>query len=293
MKISAKLVKELRDRTGAGMMDCKKALVEKDGNVDDAVIYLREKGIAKADKKSSRIASEGLVFDALSSDNKAGAILEFNSETDFVAKNDEFIKYGKDLTNLILTSAVNTVEELNEQMINGNTVLETTKSLISTIGENMNIRRFASIKTDGFVTTYIHMGGQIGVLLDIDGEATEENLRKAKDVAMHIAALDPKYLDPSEVSEKDLEVEKEIARKILLDEGKPEKIIDKILIGKMRRFYEDNCLIKQKFVKDDKLSVEQYLDSIKIKSFKRYKLGDGLEKKEEDFAAEVNAQINK
>ncbi|MEA1973800.1 MAG: translation elongation factor Ts [Candidatus Cloacimonadota bacterium] len=292
MKITAKLVKELRDRTGAGMMDCKKALVKKDGNVEDSIIYLREKGIAKASKKASRIATEGLVFDAVSKDKKSGAILEFNSETDFVAKNDDFINYGKDLTKLILDNAASSVNELNELKIDGKSVEETTKSMISTIGENMNIRRLSYKNTEGFVTTYIHMGGKIGVIIDIDGEINDGNEIIANDVAMHIAAMAPKYFTEADIPEEDIEKEKSISRVQLLNEGKPEKIIEKILIGKIRKFAEDNCLVKQKFVKDDKLSVEKYLGDLKINSYERFKLGEGLDKKEEDFAAEVKAQIN-
>ena len=291
MSISAKLVMELRAKTGAGMMDCKKALIETNGDLQIAIDYLREKGISKAAKKAARIASEGLVFISVSTDGKTGAMLELNSETDFVAKNEDFINFGNKLVDMILTNDISTVDELKNLEINGSKINDQLASLIATIGENMNIRRFRKAVSNSFVTTYIHMGGKIGVLLNMEGENNEDNKTKAKDIAMHVAAMAPDFMERTDVPEEVLEKEKTIVRAQLLEQGKPENIIDKILIGKMNKYYEENCLLQQKFVKDDKLTVAQYADKLKIVSFDRFKLGEGIEKKEEDFASEVAAQI--
>lgn len=292
--ITAGLVKELRERTGAGMLDCKKALEANDGDIEKAIDYLREKGIAKAVKKAGRIAAEGLIFDAVSADHKKAVILEFNSETDFVAKNVEFKEFGKKLVELVLAKNISTLEALTEaEFESGKTVATALTELIAKIGENMNLRRLSVVDSkDGFVETYSHLGGKLGVIVEMSGEATEANLVKAKDIAMHVAAMDPKYLSEAQVTKTDLEHEKEIARKQLEEEGKPAQIIEKILIGKMNKFYEENCLVDQVFVKaENKETVAQYAGDIKVLSFVRYKVGDGIEKKEEDFAAEVAAQI--
>ena len=291
MSISAKLVMELRTKTGAGMMDCKKALIETNGDLQTAIDYLREKGISKAAKKASRVASQGLIFISVSQDSKTGAMLELNSETDFVAKNEDFINFGNKLVDLILTNDISTIDELKNLDVDGFKINNQLTSLIATIGENMNIRRFKKTSSNSFVTTYIHMGGKIGVLLNMEGEINEENTTKAKDIAMHIAAMAPDFLDRTDVPEEVLEKEKAIVRAQLLEQGKPENIIDKILIGKMNKYYEENCLLQHKFVKDDKLTVAQYAGTLKIVSFDRFKLGEGIEKKEEDFATEVAAQI--
>lgn len=291
MSISAKLVMELRAKTGAGMMDCKKALVDTNGDLQAAIVYLREKGISKAAKKAARIAAEGLVFISVSSDGKTGAMLELNSETDFVAKNEDFINFGNKLVDLILTNDISTVDELKNLEVGGSKINDQLASLIATIGENMNIRRFKKAASKSFVTTYIHMGGKIGVLLNMEGEINEENKTKAKDIAMHIAAMAPDFMDRTDVPEDVLEKEKAIIKAQLLEQGKPENIIDKILIGKMNKYFEENCLLQQKFVKDDKLTVAQYTGKLKIVSFDRFKLGEGIEKKEEDFVSEVAAQI--
>ncbi|MBL7149939.1 MAG: elongation factor Ts [Candidatus Cloacimonetes bacterium] len=291
MNISAKLVMELRAKTGAGMMDCKKALIETNGDLQTAIDYLREKGISKAAKKASRIAAEGLVFISVSNDGKTGAMLELNSETDFVAKNGDFINFGNKLVAQILINDISTVDELKNLEVDGSKINDQLTSLIAIIGENMNIRRFSKAASESFVTTYIHMGGKIGVLLNMEGEINEENKTRAKDIAMHIAAMAPDFMDSTDVPEEVLEKEKAIVRAQLLEQGKPENIIDNILIGKMNKYYEENCLLKQKFVKDDKLTVAQYAGKLKIISFDRFKLGEGIEKKEEDFATEVAAQI--
>lgn len=294
-EITASLVKELRERTGAGMMDCKKALTEMNGDIEKAIDLLREKGIAKAAKKAGRIAAEGLIFDGMTSDNKTAIVLEFNSETDFVAKNPEFREFGGKLVEIALSSpAIKTVEDLNNaEYATGKTVAQAITDLIAKIGENMNLRRFEKVSVEnGFVTTYNHLGGKLGVIVAMTGEATETNVSKAKDIAMHVAAMDPTYLDASEVTTTDLEREKEISRKQLEAEGKPAQIIEKILVGKMNKFYEDNCLVNQIFVKaENKETVEKFAGDIKVTAFRRYKVGDGIEKEEVDFAAEVAAAV--
>lgn len=292
--ITAGLVKELRERTGAGMMDCKKALMENDGDMDKAIDYLREKGIAKAVKKAGRIAAEGLIFDAVSADHKRAVLIEFNSETDFVAKNVEFKEFGKKLAEIAIAKNVKTIEALNEAEIEaGKTVAQAVTDLIAKIGENMNIRRIHETEsTEGFVATYSHLGGKLGVIVELTGEATDENITKARDIAMHVAAMDPKYLNEKEVTTADLEHEKEIARKQLEAEGKPAQIIEKILVGKMNKFYEENCLVDQIYVRaENKETVAKFAAPSTVLSFARYKVGEGIEKKEENFAEEVAAQI--
>lgn len=293
MAITAAMVKELRERTGAGMLDCKKALTETAGDIEKAIDYLRENGMAKAAKKSGRTAAQGLIFEGVSADNKTAVILEFNSETDFVAKNDEFKSFGEKLINIILEKGISTIEELKSFDLNGESVETVLTSLIAKIGENMNLRRLEKVTTEGFVTTYNHLGGKLGVIVEMTGDATEENIAKAKDIAMHVAAMDPKYLDSSEVTTDDLDREKDIARKQLEAEGKPAQIIEKILQGKMNKFYEENCLVNQIFVKaENKETVAQYAGDLKVVSFNRYKVGEGIEVEATDFAAEVAAQIN-
>ena len=289
MAITTALIQELRERTGAGMLDCKKALEENGGDIEKAIDWLREKGIAKAAKKSGRVAAEGLVFAAVSADRKKGAILEFNSETDFVAKNDEFKTFGEKLVQLSLEHDLTSEDELKAFELEGKKVEDNLTELIAKIGENMNIRRLKLVSTDGFIETYIHLGGKIGVLLNVSGEATPENVEKAKGVAMHVAAMDPKYLNSEQVTADDLEREKEIARHQLQQEGKPENIIEKILEGKMRKFYEENCLVNQKYVRDDSVTIEKFIAPSSIISFDRFKVGEGIEKEEADFAAEVAA----
>ena len=291
MAITSALIKELRERTGAGMLDCKKALEENNGDVEKAIDWLREKGIAKAAKKSGRIAAEGLVFGAVTPDRKKGVVLEFNSETDFVAKNEEFKSFGEKLVELSLKHDVTSEDELKALEVDGKTIDFILTELIAKIGENMNLRRVKAVTTTGFLETYIHLGGKIGVLLDLDGEATPENIEKAKGVAMHIAAMDPSYLSPEQVTTDDLDREREISKKQLEEEGKPANIIEKILEGKMRKFYEENTLVKQKYVRDDSVSIEDFIKPLTINGFTRFKVGEGIEKGDVDFAAEVAAQI--
>ncbi len=292
--ITAKMVKELRETTGAGMMDCKKALVEKDGDMEAAITLLREKGMAKAAKKADRIASEGLIFDGVSADKKTAMLVEFNSETDFVAKNPEFINFGKTLVEIALTNDVDSAEALKAVEVDGKTVETLVTELIAKIGENMTLRKVVKkTSTEGFLTTYSHMGGKLCVIVELAGEGTEEAVEKARGIAMHVAAMNPGYLKPEDVTADDLKKEMEIARVQLLEEGKPEKIIDNILKGKERKFYEEQCLVKQVYVRaEDKETVEKFAGDNTVLSFVRVKVGEGIEKKEEDFAAEVAAQIN-
>ena len=216
MEITAKMVKELREMTGAGMMDCKKALQENEGNFDKAIDYLREKGMAKAVKKAGRIAAEGLVFDGVTADHKTAVVIEFNAETDFVAKNDEFKNFGKLLVEPALNNPVSTVEELKAvKLEDGTTIEEKLVALIAKIGENMNIRRMEKVTTTGFVTTYNHLGGKLGVIVEMSADMTPERLERAKGIAMHVAAMNPSFLNSSEVTPEVLEHEKEIARKQL------------------------------------------------------------------------------
>lgn len=292
MAVSPKDVKELRERTGAGMMDCKKALEEMNGDIEKAIDYLREKGIAKAAKKAGRTAAQGLIFTGETADNKTAVLLEFNSETDFVAKNPEFVEFGNALIKVILEKGVTTVEELKAAAFGDTTVEGHLTALIAKIGENMNLRRLEVVKAEGFVTTYNHLGGKLGVIVHMSGDVTEANIVKAKDIAMHVAAMDPKYLESSQVSTDDLDKEREIQRKLLLEEGKPEAIVEKILVGKMNKFYEENCLVNQIFVKAaNKETVAQYAGDIKVLGFNRYKVGEGIEVEVVDFAAEVAAQL--
>jgi len=293
MAASPAMIKELRERTQAGMLDCKKALEETNGNMEEAIDYLRKKGIAKAAKKAGRVAAEGLVFAVVSEDGKTGAMVEFNSETDFVAKNDEFKSFGETLVTTILNGDFADVEAVKKAVVNGKTIEESLTDLIAKIGENMNIRRFEKVTSpEGFVASYIHMGGKIGVLLSVKGEANEDNKAIAKDITMHIAAIAPKFMVKSEVTTEVLDKEKEIARVQLEAEGKPAQVIEKILEGKMRKYYEENCLVEQKFVKNPDVTITQLIKGkLEIVSFNRYLLGEGIEKEEVDFAEEVRKTV--
>jgi len=292
MSITPKLIKELREKTGAGMLDCKKALEEMAGDLEQAVDYLRKKGILKAEKKSSRVASQGLVFATVSADKKTGVVLEFNSETDFVAKNPEFVATGEAICTLALNKDIANVDALLEANLNGETAKTAVTNLIAKIGENMNVRRFSRLESpEGFVTSYVHLGGKIGVLISLKGDLNEANETKAKDVAMHIAAMAPKFARSSEVTTDVMEREMEIERELLIQQGKPEKIIENILNGKKRKFFEENCLLNQVFVKDNTVTVEKYLGNLELIKFERFLLGDGIEKEEVNFAEEVAQQL--
>ena len=290
-QITASLVKELRERTGAGMMDCKKALTQTDGDIDAAIDYLRENGIAKAAKKADRIAAEGLSYIEVKG-NKA-VILEINSETDFVAKNEKFVALVKNVAEAILAAEPATLEEALQVEAQGGTVEAVINEGIATIGEKLSLRRFEVVtKSDADAFgAYSHMGGRIGVLTLVEGSADEE---AAKDVAMHIAALAPKYLDESEVPADVLEHEKKVLTEQALNEGKPANIVEKMIVGRINKFLEEITVVKQKFVKDDSFTVEKFVASKggKLAKFVRYEVGEGIEKKEDNFAEEVMSQVN-
>jgi elongation factor Ts len=293
MAITAQLVKELREKTGAGMMDCKKALVETDGDMEKANDFLREKGIAKAAKKGDRIAAEGLTS-ILVEGNKA-VILEVNSETDFVAKNEGFQTLVKELANHILVNNPESVEAALEQtMENGAKVADHINAAIATIGEKLSLRRFEVVtKTDSDAFgAYLHMGGRISVLSVLEGTTDEE---AAKDVSMHIAAINPKYVSRDQVDSSELEREREVLTQQALNEGKPEKIVAKMVEGRINKFYEEICVNEQAFVKNPDVKVGQFVESKggKIQSFIRFEVGEGIEKREDNFAEEVMAQVKK
>ena len=290
-QITASLVKELRERTGAGMMDCKKALQQTDGNIEAAIDYLRENGIAKAAKKADRIAAEGLSYIEVKG-NKA-VILEINSETDFVAKNEKFVALVKNVADAILAAEPKTLEEALQVEAQGGTVEAVINEGIAIIGEKLSLRRFEVVsKTDSDAFgAYSHMGGRIGVLTLVEGSTDEE---AAKDVAMHIAALAPRYLDESEVPADVLEHEKKVLTEQALNEGKPANIVEKMIVGRINKFLEEITVVKQKFVKDDSLTVEKFVASKggKLAKFVRYEVGEGIEKREDNFAEEVMSQVN-
>ncbi|EGQ0393316.1 elongation factor Ts [Staphylococcus pseudintermedius] len=291
MAISAKLVKELRERTGAGMMDCKKALEATDGDIEKAIDYLREKGIAKAAKKADRIAAEGITHVEVKG-NEA-VIVEINSETDFVARNEGFQQLVKEIANQILDTKTATVEELNETTLpNGKKVSEHMTEAISTIGEKLSLRRFEiRTKTDNDAFgAYLHMGGRIAVLSVVEGTTDED---AAKDVAMHIAAINPKYVSSEQVSEEELNHEREVLKQQALNEGKPENIVEKMVEGRLRKYLQEICAVDQNFVKNPDQTVEAFLKSKggKLVDFVRYEVGEGIEKRQENFADEVKGQM--
>lgn len=288
--ITANMVKELREQTGAGMLDCKKALTETNGNMEEAVTWLREKGISKAAKKQTRIAAEGLAL-AKVEGNKA-VIVEVNSETDFVAKNPEFTGLVNDIATAILGSNVSTVEEANKLEVNGTSIENMIVEKIATIGEKLSFRRFELVeKQDNQVFgTYSHMGGKIVTLAVLEGTDTEV----AKDVAMQIAAMRPLYLDKDSVPSERVEKERAILTEQAENEGLDANKLPMIVNGRLNKFYEEVCLLDQGFVKENKMKVSKYVESkgMKVLSFVRYEVGEGMEKREENFADEVAKQIN-
>lgn len=308
MNITASMVKELREMTGAGMMDCKKALAETSGDMDKAVEFLREKGLAAAEKKAGRIAAEGIVDTNVSEDGKTASIVEVNSETDFVAKNEKF----RDFVAAVAAQASKTnAKDLDAfleekwELDNSKTIKEELSTMIALIGENMNIRRFEQLKSDnGFAASYIHGGGRIGILVDVETTAVNDDVKEAaKNVAMQIAALNPKYVNRNEISEDYIAHEKEILKAQIKNdpsnEKKPENIIEKMIEGRLNKELKEVCLLDQVYVKDGDMTVSQYLDSVSkqvgapvsVKSFIRFETGEGLAKKSEDFAAEVAKQM--
>ena len=288
--ISASMVKELRETTGAGMLDCKKALEATNGNLEEAITWLREKGISKAAKKQSRIAAEGLAY-AKVQDNKA-VIVEVNAETDFVAKNDEFVNLVNIIADTILNSNVKTVEEALELTHEGKTLNDLIIEKTATIGEKISFRRFSLLtKNDNEVFgNYAHMGGKIVTLVKLEGN----NAELAKDIAMHIAAMRPLYLDKTNVPSEVVDKEKEILTEQAKTEGLKEDKIAMVVNGRINKFYEEVCLLDQGFVKENKMKVSKYVESKNMKelSFVRYEVGEGMEKREENFADEVAKQMN-
>ena len=303
MGFTAQDVKDLREKTGCGMMDCKKALTFSNGDMTAAIDFLREKGLAAATKKSSRIAAEGLAMAYTNSDCSVGVAIEVNSETDFVAKNADFQSFVKLCADTVMNENPQTVEELLAiKLDSGKTIENVLQEKILTIGENIKVRRFKRL--DGAVGAYIHAGGKIGVLVKFDvsdsSVATKDAFKSfSKDVAMQIAAVNPLYLDIQSVPSDVVEHEKKILKEQIVNDGKPENIAEKIVQGRIAKYFKEVCLVEQPFVKDGNMSIAQYVEKtakelgvdIKISSFVRFEKGQGLEKKEDNFASEVAGMI--
>ena len=310
MAVTASMVKELREMTGAGMMDCKKALNETNGDMDAAVEYLRKNGQAKAEKKAGRIAAEGIVATTIKEGDKVAAIVEVNAETDFVAKNEVFQTYVKEVVEQLADSNAADVEGFKAEpwaLDTSMTVQDKLAAMIAKIGENMNIRRFEKVVSEnGIVVSYIHAGGKIGVLVEAETQSNSDAVKDAlKNVAMQIAALNPKYVSTDDVPEEYKEHEKEIliaqAKNDPKNANKPENIIEKMVTGRLNKELKEGCLLEQEYVKaENKETVAKYLEAVSkeagcavtLKKFVRFETGEGLEKKNEDFAAEVAAQMN-
>jgi len=303
MAFTAQDVKTLREMTNVGMMDCKKALTETDGDMDKAVEWLREKGLAKAAKKAGRIAAEGMAYAAVI--DGVGVVVEVNSETDFAAKSELFVQFVKDIAQVVAKEAPVDVEALKNCKYPGSelTVAETLPEKVMVIGENLQIRRFARFGENTSVS-YVHAGGKIGVLVNLAVEGGIDATEIGKDVAMQIAALNPRFWDKSAVTEDVLAEEKKVALALMDQDpkmaAKPQQVKEKVVLGKLNKFYQENCLLQQEFVKDNSMSVEKYIvsaakalgGSVKFVDAVRFMKGEGIEKKQEDFAAEVAAQMN-
>ena len=291
MSVTAAMVKELRQRTGSGMMECKRALVETGGDLEVAIENMRKSGLAKADKKAGRVAAEGVIRVATSGDGSMTSIVEVNSETDFVSQGDDFTGFASAVANTIVNNDVADVDGLNELELDGDsvTVDHKRRALIAKIGENINVRRFHTIKTDGsIVGSYMH-GIRIGVLVELEGGSVE----LAKDIAMHVAATNPMCISEADVPAAEIEKEKEIFKGQAAESGKPAEIVEKMIVGKIKKFLKEITLLGQPFVKDGDVTIAQLLknNGATVKSFVRLEVGEGIEKKEEDFAAEVMAQV--
>ena len=306
--ITSQMVKELREMTQAGMMDCKKALVEADGDMDKAVEWLREKGLAAAAKKAGRIAAEGVVASYITDDAKVGVVVEVNCETDFVAKTDNFINFSKNVAKHIALANPADVDALMAQKFvddESKTITDLVSDATVSIGEKISIRRFARYETDkGAVESYIHMGGKIGVLLLVENDNADSIANETfktfyHDVALQIAAAKPSYVKKEEVPAENLAKEREILRAQALNEGKPEKIVDKMVDGRIQKYYKEVCLVEQPFVKDGDKSIAQLIAevakeigaNINIVSFERFERGEGIEKRKDNFAEEIAAQM--
>ena len=291
-QITAAIVKELRERTGAGMMDCIKALVATEGDMEKAIDFLREKGLSQAAKKAGRVAAEGAVVAYVTEDGKTGAIVEVNCETDFVGKNENFQALAKSIAELIVKTNPADVDALLASEMDGKTVKDVVTEAIAKIGENISVRRFVRYESaEGKVYSYIHGGGKIGVLVDMKGGDAE----LGKDIAMQVAAANPQFLNRNEVPDSELEHEKDILTEQARNEGKPENIIAKMVMGRINKYYKEVCLVDQEFIRDGDLTISKLLKSknADVARFARFQLGEGIEKKQENFADEVAAFIKK
>ena len=303
-EITAQMVKQLREQTGAGMMDVKRALTEANGNMEEATKILRMKGLASAAKKAGRVAAEGAVV--ATTEGKVGVLVEVNCETDFVGRTDQFRQFADEVAKLVAKTKAKNVEELmNEKWAGSNdTVAQKTQSMVATVGENITIRRFVRYEAvpNAALGTYIHAGGKIGVITEVvaqSGTPTDKANELAREIAMHVAASEPRFLSRNEVTQKDLDTEREIAREQAAKSGKPANIIEKMVTGKMEKFYGEACLLEQPYIRDDKSTVTQYVEKqgkehgckYVVTRFTRYKLGEGIEKKSDDFAGEVAAAM--
>lgn len=291
MAFTAKDVMALREKTGAGVMDCKKALTDADGDMAKAADLLRERGIAKAEKKASRIAAEGIVSCYV--EGNTGVLIEINCESDFVAKNPQFSEIATEAAKVIIKNNPADVEALLACPIGDSTVEEYLKGKIAIIGEKIAIRRFVKYETNGFLESYIHLGGKLGVMLDMNGEATSEAKEAAHDVTLQIAFTKPAYLTKDEVSADTIEKEKEVLKQQAINEGKPEAIAEKMVMGRIKKFYEENCLVEQAFIKDDSKKIADLVKGagVSINRFVFFVMGEGLEKKSEDLGEEVAKQV--
>ena len=305
MAFTNKDVMALREKTGVGMMDCKKALQESDGDVEKAIDYLREKGLAKQAKKASRVAAEGMAYATVNYDKKVGVVVEVNSETDFAAKSDKFVEFVKEIADVIINENPADVDALLATDVNGQTVADILRDKVMVIGENLSIRRF--VRYEGDCVAYVHGGGRIGVLVKFDAEGaasgSEALIECGKDVAMQIAALNAPYLNEASVPAEVIEHEKEVQLALIKNDpknaNKPEMVLEKMITGKMRKYFEENCLVNQAFVKDGNLTVGQYVEqqagvaggAMTLASFVRFEKGEGIEKREDDFASEVASMV--
>ena len=305
MAFTSKDVMTLREKTGVGMMDCKKALQESDGDFDKAIDYLREKGLAKQAKKAARVAAEGMAYATVDYDKKVGVVVEVNSETDFAAKSDKFVEFVKEIADVIINENPADVDALLATNVNGQTVADLLRDKVMVIGENLSIRRF--VRYEGDCVAYVHGGGRIGVLVKFEADAaasgSEALIECGKDVAMQIAALNAPYLNEASVPADVIEHEKEVQLALIKNDpknaNKPEAVMEKMIIGKMRKYFEENCLVNQAFVKDGNLNVAQYVEqqaklaggAMELTAFVRFEKGEGIEKREDDFASEVAAMV--
>lgn len=301
MAVTAQMVKELREATGAGMMDCKKALTEADGNMERAVDILREKGLSKAAKKADRVAAEGLVTIKTNADNTLAAVVEVNSETDFVAKNQDFKDFVADVAEMVLEGDAADLDALlASNHKEGKALKDVLNDRVATIGEKLDVRRFERIATKGKVAGYIHGGGKIGVLVELDTDSNDERvLSLGKDIAMQVAAMNPKYISRDDVDPEYIAHETEILTQQALNEGKPANIVEKMVVGRLNKELKEVCLVDQVFVKDSELTISKLIakvakevaSDISIASMVRYEVGEGIEKREENFAEEVAKQM--